>query len=259
MPTDTSNPFFASLSRRQVLEGALLLGGAAMLTGCQTGGRGVANLPPDVWPDPHPTTVPPVASTPAPGPGRTVTTGLPEGVIPRSVWTSSRPNMRLSKPMNGVERITVHHSADNSMGLLAKADVMRKLEGIRQSHISRFDDSTAAHAHWIDIGYHYIIDPAGRIWEGRPTTIEGAHVSQTNPHNLGVMVMGNFNQHRPTTAALNTLDSFVASQMRRYRVPMHSVYTHQELKPTECPGTFLQQYMLTTRLAGGRMSRTAMA
>jgi hypothetical protein len=158
--------------------------------------------------------------------------------------------------MNGVQRITVHHSAVNSTGLVTKADTARQLESFRQNHTARIDPDTGLH--WVDIGYHYIIDPSGRVWEGRPVAIEGAHVSHTNQHNLGVMVMGNFDEQRPTTAALAALDAFVASQMKRYRVSMANVYTHQELRSTECPGRNLQRYMLQTRASGGGMARLAL-
>jgi len=185
-------------------------------------------------------------------------TGLPPGVIARSAWTNSIPNFVTArpKPMGGVRRITVHHSAVNSSNISAKGDAARQIESFRQNHVSRTDSDGS---HWVDIGYHYIIDPAGRIWEGRPVTIEGAHVSHTNQHNLGVMLMGNFDQQRPTRAALEALDSFVAGQMKRYRVNIASVFTHQELKSTECPGTNLQRYMLQTRASTGNMARLALA
>jgi hypothetical protein len=158
--------------------------------------------------------------------------------------------------MNGVRRITVHHSAVNSADLVSKADAARQLEAFRSNHVSRTDGETGLH--WVDIGYHYIIDPSGRIWEGRPITIEGAHVSHTNQHNLGVMLMGNFDVQRPTRAALEALDNFVAGQMKRYRVNIASVFTHQELKSTECPGRNLQRYMLQTRASTGNMARLAL-
>jgi hypothetical protein len=79
-------------------------------------------------------------------------------------------------------------------------------------------------------------------------------VKDTNEHNLGVLVLGNFDLQQPTPQALASLDSFVAAQMRRYRVPLSRVYTHQELRPTACPGRNLQRYMLATRTRSGRMA-----
>jgi hypothetical protein len=250
------SPVDIQVTRREVLEGLALLAGAACLGGCQAGRTsGVVTLPPDVWPDPK--GVPANVNTDPVVRQAAKSTGLPEGVISRASWTRAKPNFAHSKPMNGVQRITVHHSAIVSSGVLGKADVVGQLESIRRNHTGRTDPSNGSH--WVDIGYHYIIDPAGRVWEGRPVTIEGAHVSKTNDHNLGIMLLGNFNQHRPTNAALLKLDEFVGGLMKRYRVPVRSVYTHKELKPTECPGYYLQQYMESTRRASGRMTLASRA
>jgi len=237
-------PVDTPLSRRSILHGGLLLGASAVLTGCQSA-RSAAGLPGPVWPDKERPPAPPAR---VPTAVRKAPSGIPPGVISRSAWTDGQPRWNLSKPMNGVQRITVHHDAVNSQGLTAYAAVARRLSGIRQSHMARGRE-------WVDIGYHYIIDPTGRVWAGRPVSIEGAHVAATNPHNLGIMVMGNFDEHRPTTEALAALDSFVADQMRRHRLSVGRVYTHQELKPTACPGRNLQRYMLATRARSGRLAR----
>jgi hypothetical protein len=231
------------IARRDVLQGGLLLS-AGVLWGCQSKPR-QAVLPGPVWPDLD-------TRKPTPAPTPIAVEPATPGIIDRSQWTSFQPRLSYAKPMNGVTRITVHHSAINSDGLLSKPEVARQIESIRRNHTSRRDQNTGRP--WVDIGYHYIIDPAGRVWEGRPTSIEGAHVSDTNQHNIGVMLMGNFDQHPPTREALATLDAFVAAQMRRLRVPVARVYTHRELKPTECPGRTLQRYMNQTRATSGRMA-----
>jgi len=152
--------------------------------------------------------------------------------------------------MNGVGMITVHHDALNAARLRGWNASIERLNSIRRSHIERGPT-------WVDIGYHYVIDPEGRVWEGRPVSIEGAHVANTNDHNLGIMLMGNFMEHRPTQAQLNCLDGFIAAQMRGYRVPMSKVSTHREFRSakTECPGDNLQSYMQQTRSSRGRLSR----
>jgi hypothetical protein len=146
--------------------------------------------------------------------------------------------------MNGVQRITVHHEGASSLGLRGQSAVARRLENIRQYHRSKGKE-------WADIGYHYIIDPEGRVWEGRPIQVEGAHVAKTNDHNLGIMLMGNFDQHAPTSAQLGTLAGFARDQMLRYRVSTSRIFTHQELKSTACPGRNLQSYMNSARNRGG--------
>jgi hypothetical protein len=93
------------------------------------------------------------------------------------------------------------------------------------------------------------------VWEGRPLFLQGAHVQDNNPNNLGILVLGNFDQQQPTGPARDTLDGFLYDQMARYRVPMSRVYTHQELKSTACPGRNLQRYMMETRSRSGRLGR----
>ena len=70
---------------------------------------------------------------------------------------------------------------------------------------------------WADIGYHYIIDPAGRLWQGRLDTQQGAHVRDNNAHNLGIMVLGNYNHQRPNDAQLNMLQRAVVAFGQRHK------------------------------------------
>lgn len=175
------------------------------------------------------------------------------GVLPRREWAGGGTIESRANPMNGVRRITIHHSAVASSGVRTRADAARMLESIRRGHVSQ---------QWADIGYHYIIDPHGRIWEGRPIRFQGAHVKDNNEHNLGIMLMGNFEVERPTPAAISSLDAFVGEQMRRYNVGLRraadksaGVFTHQEIMSTVCPGRNLQGYMIATRSSSGRLAR----
>lgn len=229
------------LERRHFLRIGLATSAALALAGCETGPSTV-DLPGTSWPSDRRAT-PPVTRTPAPA---TAGSGLPQNVIARSNWTRSKPIVALADPMGKISRITIHHEGSTTFTSTSKTDVMRRLESIRAGHVSKG---------WADIGYHYVIDPAGRVWQGRPTNLQGAHVKDENPGNLGVMVMGNFENQRPTSAQLATLDQFVASQMRRYGVSVRGVYTHRELRPTACPGRSLQAYMMQTRASTGRMAR----
>lgn len=228
------------LTRREIL-GAGLLFGAGLLTGCASRSKG-PNLVGTPLPEPRlydHSEVPPSSG------GSQRLASLPAGVIPRREWTSTMPIPSLANPMGRVVRITIHHDAINSADVTSRTSAIRRLNTIREGHLSR---------DFADIGYHFIVDPQGNVWEGRPLRFQGAHVKDQNEGNLGVMVMGNFMEQRPTPAALSALDSFVASQMRRFAVSMRQVRTHQELAKTECPGTNLQRYMLQTRAVSGRMA-----
>jgi len=139
-------------------------------------------------------------------------------------------------PMNGINSVTIHHEGmPYSVYATAKRDVIRELRTVRTSHIGRM---TAG-----DIGYHFIIDRAGRVWEGRPLRFQGAHVKDRNYHNIGVMVMGNFEIQYPSKQQKATLKKLLGHFMAKYRIPSGAVYTHRELGPTSCPGRYLQPHV----------------
>jgi hypothetical protein len=254
----------AAVSRRALLSSAGAVAALAWLQGCSGGRRIAKDFPSPVWPEkqasltpPSPPTVyytptqaPSAPSAPAPQPASRPQAPTVSGIIARSQWTRNAPRWNLSKPMNGVGMITVHHDALNASGLRGWQPSVDRLNKIRRAHLDRGPT-------WVDIGYHYVIDTEGRVWEGRPASIEGAHVAATNDHNLGIMLMGNFMEHRPTQAQLNTLDGFLAAQMRAHRVAMGRVYTHREFRSasTECPGDSLQSYMMQTRSSRGRLAK----
>ena len=65
---------------------------------------------------------------------------------------------------------------------------------------------------WADIGYNYVIDQTGVIYEGRAggDNVQGAHFSGTNGNTMGVVVIGDFTSTTPPPAALNSLKKLLA-------------------------------------------------
>jgi hypothetical protein len=247
-------PTPTGVSRRQILAGGGLALGAMFLHGC--GGAKQAALPGPYWgPDEavtntigaYPAQAP--SAPPVARPTQTVTLpnyDVPQGVVPRSAWTRAGVARKGEIfDMGAVRRITVHHDGMPLASLRTTGDIAARIEQIRTSHVYGRG--------WADIGYHYVIDPTGRVWAGRSTQYQGAHVKDQNENNLGVLVLGNFDLQQPTPAARQALDRFIVNQMQRYNIPMASVRTHRERAPTECPGTYLQSYMLRTRDSGGVM------
>jgi len=144
--------------------------------------------------------------------------------------------------MKGVSRITVHHEGYTPVWFTDEASTRARLEQVRTIH--------TRDRHWGDIGYHYIIDRAGRVIEGRNIAYQGAHVKQQNPHNVGVMLLGNFEKQVPSSAQLAGLQRTLRHLMLTYRVPVKRVYTHRELGPTACPGRNLQPRVASLRTSG---------
>jgi hypothetical protein len=163
----------------------------------------------------------------------------PNQPIPRSAWTHEGPNLRTILPMNGVQLITFHHSGDpRPFTGDTPAETAGHLEAVRRYHRSR---------NFQDIGYHFAIDRAGYVWQLRSLRYQGQHVRYHNPHNLGVVVLGNFDLQQPTEAQKVRARTFGAVLRRMYALPLSRVYTHQELVSTECPGRAFQPYMVYLR------------
>lgn len=227
------------VSRRQFLAAGLGTGATMLLTGCGQGLSAHA-LPGAPWPD---------AVARPDSDGRLLDPLTPRvypdaglgSIIPRSQWAKATPMLSRINPMRGINRITIHHEGAAGAPVYF-ADVRTtaaRLETIRRSHLDRM---TAG-----DIGYHFIIDRAGRVWEGRDLAYQGAHVKDNNEHNIGVMVLGNFDIQSPSTAQLDILATTIRALRRQYRVSGRAIHTHQELKPTACPGKGLQPKIVAMR------------
>ena len=229
------------LTRRQLVMvglGTLVLGGCA-----STGRRAASTRPTANWhgagyparPTGHqgytpvqpahhpPTEVVPAATTPA------------INAIARSDWTRSGPITKKVNPMKGVTKITIHHEGSKAVYFTDRNTTKDRIEKIRKHHVNNNG--------WGDIGYHYIVDRSGRVWEGRPIAYQGAHVSQNNENNLGILVLGNFDKQSPSSAQLDALFSTAAELKRYHRVKSTLVRSHQEITATSCPGKNLQRKM----------------
>ncbi|WP_432798917.1 peptidoglycan recognition protein family protein [Poriferisphaera sp. WC338] len=160
-------------------------------------------------------------------------------VIGRKSWARKGPNLARANKMGRINKITVHHDGI-LMPKCSYSIAAKRMESIRGGHASS----------WADIGYHYCIDRDGRVWEGRPIDLQGAHVKKHNPNNVGVMVMGHFNKQSPSKQQLRALPQLLKALQGKYRISKKGVFTHQELMPTACPGKYLQRYMVGIRKNG---------
>ena len=73
---------------------------------------------------------------------------------------------------------------------------------------------------WGDVGYHYVIDSKGNIYEGRAggPEIVGAHTAYYNVNTIGVALMGNFEREKPTHAQLEVLTLLLADHANRFDI-----------------------------------------
>jgi len=156
----------------------------------------------------------------------------------RVLWTGDAPKVWLLREAGYYDRLTVHHAGNHTNFHTEPNSVIHDLEGILTAHDAR---------NYGDIGYHFIVDYAGRVWEGRSLAYEGAHVSTQNERNIGVMAMGNFERQEPSVAQISAVRQLAELLRRRYRIKRYRVYGHRDLGPSVCPGRHLYSHVLTMR------------
>lgn len=142
-------------------------------------------------------------------------------------------------------RVAVHHTetfvTNGEKAMTAErsaADVRTLLCGIRNYHMSSGNSDGTP---WSDIGYHYLIDWKGRVWQGRKVEKQGANVSGMNPGTIGVALMGDFERQRPTAAQLAALEKTLAYLVFTYKISPMAIHGHHEYMATQCPGRYLER------------------
>lgn len=259
-PTPSNNhaPSPSPVSRREALVRSAatvlgLAGTAALLSGCSSS-AGASNRAAAT----RPTAVPPAGQrstedllrrwgngssrrrpsdavagdwTPLPSTQEPTGTFSYSGLVQRSTWSRGNPVPSLMDRMLPIDKITVHHDGMTPFTATAQSAAASRIEAIRRAHRNQ---------NWGDIGYHFLIDPSGRVWEGRPLAWQGAHVKDNNEGNIGVCVLGNYEEQSIVDRQVYALDNFLASTMRQYGIAKNRVYTHREFRPTACPGRSLQ-------------------
>ena len=62
---------------------------------------------------------------------------------------------------------------------------------------------------WADIGYNFIIDEGGHVYEGRGWDVDGAHTFGYNSTSHGIGIIGEFSKRLPSPKALDALHKLI--------------------------------------------------
>jgi len=176
-------------------------------------------------------------STPAaykPDPGFYLPAEMPFTVVRRGAWQAAPPTEPYTP--HAPKMFTLHNTAGHYPKTYDEAvQEMRFLQDYHQNGRG-----------WIDLGYHFVIDPQGDIFEGRPVNVVGAHVRGRNDGNVGISIMGNYHPPVSQTPTKETLYTFV--EMGKYLktvydIDISSFYAHRDIGQTDCPGDGLYALM----------------
>lgn len=129
---------------------------------------------------------------------------LPE-VCNRNCWCPSCP-IDVSPQLTEPTHLIVHHSAGNNQS----SNFGVVVQSIWDLHVNTNG--------WDDIGYNWLIDPNGILYEGRPDGYQGAHFSCINENTVGICVIGNYTQVPPSAQALQTLTQLLAHEATTHSI-----------------------------------------
>jgi LysM repeat protein len=156
-------------------------------------------------------------------------------LVKRSQWTKVKPTTN-ARAMGKVTRLTIHHTSEHG-GLVGLPDI---------EVIKRIENYHRNGKHWCAIGYHYLVGKDGRVYEGRPTTLQGAHVLSENENNVGISMIGDYDKKMPSARQLSALQAFLDDSRDKYRVSKSRVYGHRDLNRSICPGDALYNWLKRT-------------
>ena len=152
-------------------------------------------------------------------------------IISRAGWTA---NETRSYKQHVPVRITVHHEGTR---LEVTDDAAKKIKAIQVWGMGR-DRS------WVDIPYHFLIAPDGKIYEGRAVTTVGETATEYDPTgHLLITCLGNLEQQEVPSAQLASLIKLIAHACKKYDLPYETITTHRDNSTqTTCPGKNLYKY-----------------
>lgn len=102
---------------------------------------------------------------------------------------------------------------------------------------------------WGDIGYNYIIDTNGNIYEGRfgGEGVVGAHAGLANTGTIGISVLGNYEENAVPKKVQDAIAKLVAEKSKLHNINptgkssfrgeiLNNVIGHRDVAATVCPG-----------------------
>jgi hypothetical protein len=206
-----------------------------------------------------------VWSPPSGVPARTLQKAGAPAIVPRRGWNADE-SIRRSSPSYApsVRLAVVHHTAGKNGYSAAESPAI--VRGIELYHVKGNG--------WNDIGYNFLVDRFGTVFEGRFGGVErnvvGAHAEGFNTGSVGVAVLGEYSTLAVAARARDAVAQVVAWRLDLAHVDpsstlsfisggnarfpagipvfLRAVSGHRDTGFTDCPGTAL--YNLLTPLAG---------
>lgn len=147
-----------------------------------------------------------------------------------------------------ISKIIIHHTASTAN----LEDPEQAIRNIYHWH--------AIGRGWGDIGYNYIIDTQGRIYEGRTggEGVVGAHAGKSNVGSIGISVLGNYEKSDIPQAAVVSLMQLIDEKAKIHGIDPNgssmfrgemskNILGHRDVMSTSCPGQYIYEKLRTIR------------
>jgi flagellar hook assembly protein FlgD len=186
-------------------------------------------------------------------PQRTLSEAGSPSIVARSGWAANEKIVRAKPLIVTADKLAiVHHTAGTNAYTRAQAPAI--VRGIEVYHVKGNG--------WNDIGYNFLVDRFGNVYEGRRGGIDrnvvGAHAEGFNTGSVGVALIGNFTAATPPKAMQDALVKLLAWRLDLAHVDplstvvyssggnlkfkagklvtLRAVSGHRDTGPSECPG-----------------------
>jgi len=164
-------------------------------------------------------------------------------IIPASRWGRVMKNVPPKVKPKLIDELTVHY-----MGVDGPiTDDPRKIPGliknVERNHMARKGENMSA------IGYNFLIDKNGKIWEGRGWDYRnGANGTDSNDTSISVCILVGVKDNKPTPEMVNAVRWLREQTAKKYRVIKKRKVTvrgHKHHKATSCPGPALTKLVMS--------------
>jgi hypothetical protein len=166
-------------------------------------------------------------------------------IIARCAWATAASVPRHPPEFGAVQLAFVHHTqTPNGYGQRDSAAIVQS--------ICLFHRDVNG---WNDIGYNFLIDRYGRVFEGRAGGIDepvvGAHAGGYNAFSTGVAVIGSFMASAPPAAAVAALERLLAWKLSLHGVAVTGVTRVQVSPDIVLYGAFRPGQLVTLKRISG--------
>ena len=145
-------------------------------------------------------------------------------IIPREQWAAAEWDYQKPACDEGpsvadhTRAVVVHHTVTTNS--YAESDVDDLLRAIYYSHVVVNG--------WCDVGYNFVVDRFGRIWETRTGSIEasviGGHARGFNSSTVGIALLGQHHQGaRPRAASPSAAAASAVESLAAWKLGIHGV------------------------------------